>query len=55
MVQNDVEIFASSNNAHDLILKRVFVRIHDCVLFWLGFITGRIQNFNAASDEKQNI
>jgi hypothetical protein len=25
------------------------------MLFWLGFETGLIQNFNAASDEKQNI
>jgi hypothetical protein len=23
------------------------------MLFWLGFVTGLIQNFNAASDEKQ--
>jgi hypothetical protein len=25
------------------------------MLFWLGFVTGLIQNFNAESDEKQNI
>jgi hypothetical protein len=29
------------------------IRLNQHMLFWLGFVTGLIQNFYAASDEKQ--
>jgi hypothetical protein len=34
-------------------IVQVNIRLNQLMLFLLGFVTGTIQNFNAASDEKQ--
>ena len=55
MVYNGFESINKSRNAQEKNVNCVFVMLYECVLFWYGFITGRTQNFNAASVERKHI
>ena len=55
MVCIGFENINQSSNAQETNVNCVFVMLSECLLFWYGFITGRTQNFNAASVERKHI
>jgi hypothetical protein len=50
------KIVVLSQNAQELIGHlQIKIRLNQRMLLWLSFVTGLIQNFNTASNEKQTI